>query len=101
MAKITKADIIDTIYEKSEMERKDIHSMLDFFLEEIKNALVSDKIIELRGFGTFEVKKRKGRIKARNPKTGESLTVDPHGVVFFRAGRDLKNDVYKLKPGNE
>ena len=66
----------------------------NLFIEEIKAALVSGKGIELRGFGTFEVRIRKGRQKARNPKTGEIVSVGSHGIASFRPGRELKQDVW-------
>ena len=52
---------------------------------------------ELRGFGTFEVRVRKGKEKARNPKTGEIVSVDKHGVAVFRAGRELKEELWDKK----
>ncbi|MDR0623745.1 MAG: integration host factor subunit beta [Treponema sp.] len=92
--KYTKAEIIDSVYEKTGMSRKEIRTIIDLFIDEIKDALVNRMIIELRGFGTFEVKIRKGRQKARNPKTGESLSVRSHGIAAFRPGRELKQDVW-------
>ena len=96
MDKFTKADIIDAIYNRSGVNRKEVRNVVDLFIEELKVALISNKVIELRGFGTFEIKTRKGRQKARNPKTGEILSVNSHGIVAFRAGRDLKRDVWPL-----
>ena len=96
LGKLTKAEIVDAVYEKAKTDRKEIQKVVDFFIEEIKSALISRKVIELRGFGTFEVKIRKGREKARNPKTGEALSVSSHGIAFFRAGKDLKRDVWAL-----
>ena len=98
MNKFTKADIIDAIYNKNGTDRKDIRVIVDLFIEELKAALVSRKIIELRGFGTFEVKIRKGRQKARNPRTGEIVSVNSHGIAAFRAGKELKQSVWTLKP---
>ena len=97
MSKFTKADIVEAIHNKSGKDRKRIQKVVDLFLDEVKDALVSGKIIELRGFGTFEIKIRKGRQKARNPKTGETLSVNPHGIVAFRAGRELKQAVWTIK----
>ena len=97
LSKLTKADIVDAIYNKTNADRKDIREVVDLFIEEIKSALVSRNIIELRGFGTFEIKIRKGREKARNPKTGEIFSVGSHGIAFFRAGRDLRRDVWSLE----
>ena len=97
LGKLTKADIVDAIYNRLSIERREIREVVDSFIEEVKAALVSDKVIELRGFGTFEVKIRKGREKARNPKTGELLSVHSHGIASFRAGRDLRRDVWNIK----
>ena len=69
--KLTKAEIIERIFHKLGLNRKDIHNVVDELFEELKTALQEDKIVELRGFGTFEIRTRKGRDKARNPKTGE------------------------------
>jgi integration host factor subunit beta len=94
--KITKADIIDAIYQKRGINRKDIKVIVDSFIDEIKNALVEQYIIELRGFGTFETRFRKGRKKARNPKTGEAVSVHSHGIAAFRPGKELKQDVWNI-----
>jgi integration host factor subunit beta len=98
--KITKVELIDSIYQKTGMNRKDIRNIFDLLIDEIKNTLINYHIIELRGFGTFEIKVRKGRKKARNPKTGEIVSVNSHGIVSFRAGRELKQEVWKLKVEN-
>lgn len=95
--KLTKAEIIESIYERVNINRKDIHKIVDEVLLEIKHALTEDRIVELRGFGTFEVRTRKGRTKARNPKTGEIVSVENHGVAVFRPGRELKKSVWSLR----
>ena len=94
--KITKATIIDSVYEKTGINRKDIKTALDLSLESIKDALTQGTLIELRGFGTFEIRIRKGRKKARNPKTGEAVSVSSHGIVAFRAGKELRQVVWNL-----
>ena len=84
----TKADIVDALYDNTGIDRKDIRKVIDLFFVEIKDALIRRDVIELRGFGTFEIKVRKGRSRARNPKTGETISVRPHGIVCFRPGRE-------------
>ena len=101
LSKLTKADIVDGIYNKVATDRKKIKKVIDLFLEEVKIALISYQTIELRGFGSFEIKIRKGRNKARNPKTGEIVSVDSHGIVSFRAGKELKQDVWTIKHGGQ
>jgi len=99
--KYTKADIIDAMYEKTGMTRTEIRSSIDLFFDEIKEALMRRQVIELRGFGTFEVKVRKARRRARNPKTGENITSRSHGAVTFRAGRELKQAVWNINDNKE
>ncbi len=99
--KLTKAELIDALYgniASGKTTRKDIHELIDGLFAEIKGAILSGKTVELRGFGTFEVKLRKGRSKARNPKTGEIVSVQDHGVAGFRPGRELKKSAWEMDP---
>ena len=95
--KLTKAEIIDSIFEKTGVNRKDVHRILDEFFDELKDGLRDDRVVELRGFGTFEIRTRKGREKARNPKTGEIVPVNAHGVAVFRPGKELKQLAWPLR----
>ena len=95
--KLTKAEIIEAIFEKTQVNRKTIHQVVDQFFDEVKLALMEDRVVELRGFGTFEIRTRKGREKARNPKTGEVVPVQNHGVTVFRTGKDLKKKTWELR----
>ena len=94
--KITKADIVDALYDKTGMNRREIRTVIDLFIGEVKTALMQHSVIELRGFGTFEVKVRKARSRARNPRTGQTISIRPHGIVCFRCGRELKQDVWTI-----
>jgi integration host factor subunit beta len=94
--KFTKADIVDAVYDKIGMNRKEISTVMDLIVNEIKTALLDRYVIELRGFGTFEVKMRKARLRARNPRTGEIIATRPHGNVSFRPGRELKQDAWTV-----
>jgi len=98
--KFTKADIIDALYEKTEMNRADIREAVDLVIDEIKKALVQRKVIELRGFGTFETKIRKARLQARNPRTGEQIVIKSRGAVIFRAGCELKQALKDITDDN-
>ena len=99
--KITKLEIIDAVYEKTELNRKEIKSVVDITLATIGDALARGNMIELRGFGTFEIRIRKGRKAARNPRTGEIFSVGSHGIAAFRAGRKLRQDVWTIKSKDE
>jgi integration host factor subunit beta len=98
--KFTKADIVDAVYDKTGMNRKDVGKVIDLFIHEVKAALMKRYVIELRGFGTFEIKMRKARPRARNPKTGEIISIRPHGNVAFRPGRELKQEAWTITDEN-
>jgi len=98
--RFTKADIVDALYDNTGIDRKGIRKIIDLFFNEVKTALMRRDVIELRGFGTFEIKMRKGRNRARNPKTGETISVRPHGIVCFRPGQELKQDAWTLNDEN-
>lgn len=96
MEKVTKTDLVESVYAESGIERKIAQKAIDSFLRQVKESLENGNVIELRGFGTFEPRLRKGREKARNPKTGEEVSVKPHYVAAFRAGQELKNNLWNL-----
>ncbi len=97
--KITKYDIVENIYQDTKYEKVEIQEIIEDFFEEVKKSLGKGFVIELRGFGTFEPRLRKGRSVARNPKTGEQvLSVAPHYVAAFRAGQQLKKSMQELEP---
>lgn len=99
--KITKNKLVDSIYKKTDVEKQVIQIVVDSFLDNLKESLETGSTIELRGFGTFEPRLRKGRSRARNPKTGEQLSVEPHYVAAFRAGQELKENLWHLKNTND
>jgi integration host factor subunit beta len=94
--KLSKAEIVENIFPQVKVSKKNIHKIIDLFFDQIKTGLLGDRVIELRGLGTFEIRTRKGR-KARNPKTGDSVVIGNHGVAHFRPGRELKQKVWGLR----
>lgn len=94
--KLTKNDLIESVYLKTKVDKQCVQLVVDSIFEQLKISLQSGKKIELRGFGTFENRMRKGRTKARNPKTGEIVSVDPHFVSVFRPGKEIKQAVWNL-----
>ena len=97
MKKVTKFDLVESVYENTSYDKKVVQTVIDSFLEEIKNSLKDSSTIELRGFGTFELRLRKGKESARNPKTGAPVSVEPHYVAAFRSGQELKNALWELE----
>ena len=97
--KSTKNNLVDGIYNNltnSKLEKQDILNVVDLFLDEVKKSLKEGKTIELRGFGTFELRLRKGKSSARNPKTGQIVKVEPHYVAAFRSGQELKQKLWDI-----
>ncbi|HHN47076.1 MAG TPA: integration host factor subunit beta [Planctomycetes bacterium] len=70
----------------------DVKRISQMTLDGIVDALIDDGRIELRNFGVFEVKTRRGR-KARNPRTGEDVVVPPKKVVTFKPGKLMEDRV--------
>lgn len=99
--KLTKIDLVESVYLNTKIEKQDVQKVIDNLLEQLKSSMSDGKTIELRGFGTFEKRLRKGRSKARNPKTGEIVSVEPHYVAVFRPGRELKNAISDLPVDDE
>ena len=96
--KIRKADLVDQIFQNTNLPKNEISIILDSFFSEVKESLCNNCVIELRNFGTFEPVLRKGRANPRNPKTGETVPdVGPHYVVSFRPGRELKENLCQMK----
>ncbi len=99
--KVTKGELVDAVYKSTDVEKQDIQKVIDSFLLHTRGYLEQGSTIELRGFGTFEARLRKGRAVARNPKTGEKISVEPHYVAAFRAGQILKDKLWNLKRTDE
>ena len=95
------APLINEIYNKTEVSKKDVVIVVDAFLSELKESLANESNIELRGFGTFELSYRKESDSARNPKTGEKVKVESHYVAKFRPGKELKESLMKIKHKDE
>ena len=94
--KVTKQSLIEAVYLNSKYEKVQVQDIVDVFLAELKKSVARGATVELRGFGTFEARLRKGRAVVRNPKTGETSTMPPHYVAAFRSGQELKKALFEL-----
>jgi DNA-binding protein HU-beta len=89
---VTKADIVDVIASGTGLTKVETEAVVDGFIQTVIASLRDGKNIEIRGFGSFKVKKRKGRM-ARNPRTGEAVPVQDHYVPIFKVSKELKSVV--------
>ena len=79
----------------SKLNRSEIDTVIEVFSNNIIKALKNGRKIELRGFGTFFVKKIKENYSARNPKTGELIYVPEKNKVRFRPSKKLEKFINK------
>lgn len=94
---MTKADLVEQVADAigPGITKKDCALVVDGFLAAVKVALAKGENIEIRGFGTFKVRKRKTRT-ARNPRTGQSVQVPSRSVPVFKPSKHLRARVEKL-----
>ena len=93
---MSKPKIIKELKTKNpNIKSEDLEKIFDLFLEEIIEALLNKKSIEIRSFGTFFVKEIKEKKQARNPKTGENIYVPKKNKIRFRASKRLKELINK------
>ena len=93
---MTKSVLIERIAEKvQDLSKKQVEVIVETVFESIKEALAKGGKVEIRGFGNFRLRNRNAR-KARNPKTGESVSVPPKKVPFFKVGKELREMVNKV-----
>ena len=89
-----KIDLIEEISKQSMISRSESKRCVEAILEELSLAIASGGGVEVRGFGGFHKRHRKGRIGI-NPKTGEKVKVAEKFVPFFKPGKFLKEAVNK------
>jgi integration host factor subunit beta len=85
-----KSELVQKIADKNpHLYHRDVERIVNRVLDEIVNSMKDGARVELRGFGAFSVKAREGRT-GRNPRTGESVSVTPKKVPFFKTGKELR-----------
>ncbi len=88
---MSRPDIIKKLKKKHpKLNKAQLELVIDTFFKSIEQALVNEKTIELRGFGTFFTKKIKEKYSARNPASGKLIYVPEKNKVRFRASKKLK-----------
>ena len=86
-----RSELIQIIADENlHLYQRDVERIVNTIFDEITHAMANGDRVELRGFGAFSVKKRDARI-GRNPRTGESVSVDAKAVPFFKTGKLLRD----------
>ena len=89
---MNKVELTKLVAGKLDSTQKDAAVYVDAVIESIKDGMIEDGKVQIVGFGTFEVKDRPER-EARNPQTGETMTVKACKAPKFKAGKALKEAV--------
>lgn len=89
---MTKADLVEEVIRVTELPRKESEMVVETIFESVIQALQANDKIEIRGFGSFRTRQRRGRV-GRNPKTGAKVDVPPKRIPFFKPSKELKDYV--------
>ena len=91
---MTKADIVERIYEKVGFSKKESAELVETVFDLIKNTLEEGDKIKIAGFGNFVVKEKADR-RGRNPQTGEEITISARKILTFKPSQVLKASINK------
>ena len=91
---MNKMDIINKLASDINVNQKIAKIAVDTIIDSIKKAITNDERVEIRGFGSFTLREYKA-YKGRNPKSGETVNVEPKKLPYFKVGKELKEMVWK------
>jgi integration host factor subunit alpha len=86
---MTKADLIDALYEKVGLSKKESSQIVELIFELIRQSLESNEKVKISGFGNFNIRSKNVR-RGRNPQTGEEIKISARSVLTFKASPVLK-----------
>lgn len=86
---VTKADLVETVYEKVGLSKKESADLVELLFESLKDMLKDHGKVKLSGFGNFVVRDKKSRV-GRNPQTGEAIEIEARRVLSFKPSQVLK-----------
>ena len=89
---MTKAEVANSVSQKTGMSRKDSIEAVEVFLDCLKDALKNGEKVSLVGFGTFYVKHKNAR-NGRNPRTGEKISIPAKRIASFKPGKSFREMV--------
>ena len=85
---MTKADIVSEIAKKTGVEKNQIQTIVEAFMEEVKGSLAKEENVYLRGFGSFIIKKRAEKV-ARNISKNTTITIPAHNIPAFKPAKSF------------
>jgi integration host factor subunit beta len=91
---MNKMDIINKLAADINVNQKIAKIAVDTIIDSIKKAIINNERVEIRGFGSFTLREYKA-YRGRNPKSGETVQVEPKRLPYFKGGKELKEMVWK------
>ncbi|MFB3882809.1 MAG: HU family DNA-binding protein [Armatimonadota bacterium] len=89
---MTKADLIDAVTEHTELRKKDVATVVEAAFTIMASSLARHEKVQIVGFGSFEPRRRKGRV-GRDPRNQKEIKIPPSWSLGFKVGRQLKEAV--------
>ena len=96
---MTKIDVIESIYEKLDLPRKEVVKVVDSVFDIIRETLQHEDKLMISGFGDFIIRNKKAR-RGRNPQTGGDIMISPRRVLTFKSSPLFKASVNQSKEKN-
>lgn len=93
---LTKADIIESVYEKVGFSKKEASDIVELVFDTLKGTLEKGEKVKISGFGNFVVRHKRPRI-GRNPQTGEEIEISERRVLTFKPSQVLKAAINNSK----
>ncbi len=87
---MNKSELIKALAEQSNISTDEATTVVNTFVDTMKDSMLDGDRVEIRGFGSFKVKEYEG-YSGRNPRTGEQVKVESKRLPFFRPGKELKD----------
>jgi len=87
---MTKSDLIDRLCATLKLPKVKVEAIIDTIFDSLQDGLRRDERIEIRGFGSFEMRRYRA-YGGRNPRTGAAVEVRPKRLPFFKAGKELRD----------
>ena len=94
-ARLTRAQLTEHVHQAIRLPLKESDIVVCTILDSIVRALRAGNKVEIRGFGTFNTRQRRGR-KGRNPRTGAHVEVPPKKIPFFKPGKELRESLDRI-----
>ncbi|MEK7713213.1 MAG: HU family DNA-binding protein [Deltaproteobacteria bacterium] len=89
---MNKSELVIALAKKENLTKQKAEEVINTIFDTMSDALLAGQRIEIRGFGSFIVRDYSS-YTGRNPKTGESISVAPKKLPFFKVGKELKKIV--------